>query len=147
LAEPVRHLLAVWYCNHEIMNGGFNQFFSNSTGVLAPEALTGYRAIGLPECAQVVATAIARFGQRYPRSRKAREAAMQPLYRIAAERGQRDPFMELDDLYVAAWEREGFYQREMHSPGGMLNNPTLHRTGPAECVLVCLKSRRFRPGR
>lgn len=28
--------------------GGFSQFFSNSTGVLAPEAVEGFKAIGKP---------------------------------------------------------------------------------------------------
>ncbi|WP_369973953.1 DUF4375 domain-containing protein [Polaromonas sp. SP1] len=34
---PSRHLFAVHWCQSEICNGGFMQFFANSTGVLAPE--------------------------------------------------------------------------------------------------------------
>jgi hypothetical protein len=39
-------LFAAHFCQSEVCNGGFNQFFSNSTGVLAPEAIEGFKAIG-----------------------------------------------------------------------------------------------------
>ena len=40
-------LLAAHWCRSEVFNGGFHQFFSNPTGVLAPEAVSGFKAIGL----------------------------------------------------------------------------------------------------
>lgn len=64
--EHVRHLLAAHWCQSEICNGGFNQFFSNSTGVLAVEAVHGMRAIGLTEIATLLEKGLARFGQPYP---------------------------------------------------------------------------------
>ena len=33
------HLYAAHWCQSEVCNGGFDQFFSNTTGLLAPEAL------------------------------------------------------------------------------------------------------------
>ena len=43
LTTPVRsrHLFAAHWCMSEVYNGGFHQFFHNSTGVLAPEAAAG----------------------------------------------------------------------------------------------------------
>jgi len=43
LPPEVGHLLAAHRCQSEVRNGGFHQFFSNSTGVLAPEALAAFR--------------------------------------------------------------------------------------------------------
>jgi hypothetical protein len=39
-------LYAAHFCQSEVCNGGFFQFFFNSTGILAPEAVNGFRAIG-----------------------------------------------------------------------------------------------------
>jgi hypothetical protein len=37
----IGYLYAVHFCQSEVCNGGFGQFFFNSTGVLAPEAVRG----------------------------------------------------------------------------------------------------------
>jgi hypothetical protein len=34
------------FCQVEVCNGGLHQFFGNSTGILAPEAVEGFVAIG-----------------------------------------------------------------------------------------------------
>ena len=39
--RPAGLLFAAHFCQSEVCNGGFDQFFSNSTGVLAPEAIEG----------------------------------------------------------------------------------------------------------
>lgn len=111
LPEPARHLFAVWWCDSEICNGGFHQFFSNSTGVLAPEALKGFRAIGLQECAELVEAAIDKFHTSYPRDRGVRHAALQAIELPGEKREQWDPFYDLDDKYYAAKERENFEGR------------------------------------
>jgi hypothetical protein len=72
LPFPVRHLLTVWRCDCEICNGGLNQLFFNSTGILAPEAVEGFRAIGLDECSCCIDSAMRQFGELYPRDREAR---------------------------------------------------------------------------
>lgn len=79
LPAAVQHLLTAHWCQSEINNGGFDQLFYNPTGVLAPEAEAGFRAIGLPAVADLVGTAIARFGPDYPRDQDARVAAMRAL--------------------------------------------------------------------
>jgi Domain of unknown function (DUF4375) len=70
--EPSRHLLAAHWCQSEICNGGFEQFFFNSTGVLAPEAVEGFHAIGLHVVASVVQQAMELLGAEYPRDREVR---------------------------------------------------------------------------
>ena len=47
LTPGQRALLALHWCVAEVSNGGFDQFFSNSTGVLAPEGAAAFRALGM----------------------------------------------------------------------------------------------------
>lgn len=110
LPEPARHLLAVWWCDAEVCNGGFYQFFTNSTGVLAPEAAEGFRAVGLAECAELVESAIAKFYEPYPRDRAARRAALEVLKRPGEKRAEWDPFGEMDGRYFAARDRLGYHR-------------------------------------
>ncbi len=106
--EPARRLFAVWFCDAEVCNGGFHQFFFNSTGVLAPEAAEGFRAAGLTELAELLETAIARLGEPYPRDRAKRLAVLETLKRPGTKREECDPFYELDDRYYEAKDRLDF---------------------------------------
>jgi len=54
------HVYATWITEAEVFNGGFNQYFFNSNGRLAPEAAAGYAAIGAPEREHIVRTAMQR---------------------------------------------------------------------------------------
>jgi hypothetical protein len=87
----------------EVCNGGFHQFFSNSTGVLAPEAVEAYRAIGIPEWAEIVAEAMQFFGEPYPRERFDREL---PERTYGEDREEWDPFYALDERFYD-WTRDG----------------------------------------
>lgn len=98
LSEPEKHLLATHWCDYEVCNGGFLQFFGNSTAVLAPEAVDGYTALGLREVAATVEEAINRFGPSYPRDRALRQAKLQELL-SALSRGS--PFKDLDERYYS----------------------------------------------
>lgn len=111
LPDASRHIFAVWWCDSEVCNGGFHQFFSNSTGVLAPEAFEGFQAVGLKECAELAKAAIGKFGEPYPRDREARQLALQSIELPGEKRGEWDPFHDLDDRYYTAKERENFYQK------------------------------------
>lgn len=54
-------LYAAHFCQSEVCNGGFKQFFFNPTGVLAPEAVLGFRAIGQEKVAELVENAMLPF--------------------------------------------------------------------------------------
>ena len=111
LPQPIGHLFAVLWCDAEVCNGGLYQFFSNPTGILAPEAADGFRAVGLHECAALLNLAIREFGESYPRDPAARDDRLHALERPGEERREWDPFYELDDRYYAAREQSGFYER------------------------------------
>ncbi len=72
-------LYAAHFCQSEVCNGGFTQFFWNSTGVLAPEAVEGFVAIGQLKVADLVGRAMSMLGSPYPRDRAARWAALDGL--------------------------------------------------------------------
>jgi hypothetical protein len=76
ISRPLVLLYAAHFCQSEVCNGGFLQFFKNSTGVLCPEAIEGFKLIGMPLLASVIETAAAPLGSTYPRDRKARWGAM-----------------------------------------------------------------------
>jgi hypothetical protein len=100
LAVPnwLRVLIAADWCQKEICNGGMLQFFTNSTGIVAPEAIEGFRALGLSECAKLLEEGIKirdqdereEFEERFP----------------GEERSQWDPFYRLDAPFYVALGRD-----------------------------------------
>jgi len=69
-------LYAAHFCQSEVCNGGFTQFFWNSTGVLAPEAVEGFAVIGQRDVSGVVRRAMSLLGWQYERDRAARWVAL-----------------------------------------------------------------------
>jgi hypothetical protein len=74
--RPIVLLHAAHFCLAEVHNGGFLQFLWNSTGVLAPESVEGFKAIGMPKLASTVEASMAPLGSPYPRDRDARWDAL-----------------------------------------------------------------------
>jgi hypothetical protein len=100
LRPEVGRLFAAHWCHSEVCNGGFHQFFWNSTGVLAPEAVAGFHAIGLTTSAAVVAEAMQWFGVPYPRDRDERCDRLETLPRgRGRDRVEWDPFADLDERF------------------------------------------------
>jgi hypothetical protein len=66
-------------CQSEICNGGLHQFFWNSTGVLAPEAVEGFREIGQSQIAALVESAMDLVGSPYPRGREERQGRLSQI--------------------------------------------------------------------
>lgn len=73
-------LWAIANADGQICNGGFSQFFYNSYGELAHEALGGFELLGLTEFADILREAYAVFpGQRVPRDRDERVALLEAM--------------------------------------------------------------------
>ena len=98
--EPAGHLLALHWCQSEVCNGGFHQFFGNPTGVLAPEAAQGFRAIGMSAIAEILERAMAVFGTPYPRAQETRRQFLSSI--PGKTREEWDPFIALDDAFYEA---------------------------------------------
>ena len=93
-----RLMFAAHFCQSEIPNGGFNQFFWNSAGVLAPETVEGFREIGQLEVATLIEAAMDLLGTPYPRDREERQARLSQ-----ASEGALD---SLDEKFFAFIETE-----------------------------------------
>lgn len=99
-----RTLFAAHWCQSEVRNGGLHQFFGNSTGVLAPEAVLAFKAIGMPRIAAVVSEAMSWFGPVYPRDREVRDEQLGEYENEHPENW--DPFEKLDDQFFELIEKE-----------------------------------------
>jgi hypothetical protein len=75
--QPIILLYAAHFSQSEICNGGLLQFFRNGSGVFGPEAIEGFRVIGMPIIADVVHQAASILGIEYPRDRQQRWDALQ----------------------------------------------------------------------
>jgi len=114
-------ILAVHWTMSETVNGGLEQYFGNSTGILAPEAALGFQRIGKPELAAALQKAMALLGEPYPRERKERAERLAAVLGggegreaesfslipkwFAKEVGmetKRSPFEEMDEIFGAA---------------------------------------------
>ncbi len=106
LPRAIGVLLAAHWLDTEVCNGGFHQFFHNSTGVLAPEALAAFRALNLADAAQAVQEAIHFFGEPYPRDRAVRQTMLDSI--PGDSHTERNPFTELDKRYYDARSSDRF---------------------------------------
>jgi hypothetical protein len=95
-------LFSAHWCMSEVCNGGFHQFFSNPTGVLAPEAIRGFELIDASAVADLARKATALLGSPYPREHERRIAALESILRPGDKRKEWDPFYEFDEK-VYAW--------------------------------------------
>jgi len=112
--EAVRHLFASHFAQSEICNGGMGQLFSNSTGVLAPEAVAGFRALGLNALGDQLEAAMRLFGVPYPRERSERVAMLdglgvsfdrdnQRFYEEMNVHAAENAFDRAADIYASTW--------------------------------------------
>ncbi|HEV2132983.1 MAG TPA: DUF4375 domain-containing protein [Terracidiphilus sp.] len=102
--RPDLLLFAAHFCLSEIHNGGLLQFFWNSTGIMAPEAIEGFQAIGMLELASVIRAAAAPLGAPYPRDRDDRWDAM-----LAASGKGEDELASIFKQQEASDDRAGLY--------------------------------------
>lgn len=93
-------LYAAHFCLSEVHNGGFLQLFWNATGVLVPQAVDGFEAMGMPRLAETFTAAASYLGSPYPQSRGDRWDAL-----IEASGRTEDEvtgiFDRAEDLYLA----------------------------------------------
>jgi len=106
VSSKAGHLFASHWCQAEATNGGFRQFYANSTGVLAPEAVEAFKEIGMPATAAIVTEANAWFGYVYPRQRQARELALKSYETMHP--GSSGLFKNLEDFRLLRAENGGF---------------------------------------
>ena len=100
------HLYALHWLHLEVFNGGFWQFFFNSTGVIAPEARDGFAAIGMPEVADCVTAAMTRLGDPFPFDREER-------MRIVGEPDARMEFEPEETRFIDLADTPKVFRRQL----------------------------------
>lgn len=113
-----RILLVIADLEMEVNNGGFIQYFGNSSGDYAPESAVALRALGLERFAEVMSEANALFpGGCPPHSREARNAVLEKIEaaklealdsRFFSAYGKPEEITEALDAYVWAHPDEFF---------------------------------------
>ena len=99
-----RCLFAIMWHIAEVDNGGHDQFYFNSTGIVWKDALAGYREIGLEEAANILEESATRMGGNPSLDRGVRQAQLDEF----------DPdFRDLDDRFYKLQQMIDFDQLMM----------------------------------
>jgi len=97
LSETDRILVAIWALEADVNNGGFDQYYFNSSGDTAHYAPAALRAIGAIAAADIAERANSLFGPGGPpRSRSARQDAL-----FALTDSKKDLWGDLDRQFYA----------------------------------------------
>jgi hypothetical protein len=87
LTDPERYYWAIWWLESEANNGTFDQYFSNSSGELALEALQGLKAVGAKQMADIFQLAIDMFpSSQVPKDRQQRNKILDSFTSSEEER-------------------------------------------------------------
>jgi Domain of unknown function (DUF4375) len=103
IPAPLGDLYAAHWIVSEVRNGALPQFFSNSTGVLAPEAVQALRRLGLNKAADATESAMTFFGEAYPRDRETRSELIDWVWNQdmpEEDRNNLDIFLGLTDEFL-----------------------------------------------
>lgn len=100
--EGQKLLFAVDWCQKEVRNGGFEQFFLNSAGMIWQEALAGFRAIGAVDYADLLQKALGVFAGEVPTSKKERAK----LLRSVPKQAREELFVPLDTQFFRLLNKE-----------------------------------------
>jgi len=105
LTKVQQILFPTYWLDVEVCNGGFHQYFTNSTAHHAPEAIIGFRELGLNDIADIAQHAVAIFGETFPRKRNDREEFLAAF--VGDDESEWNPFYKLDDAFYQALKIPG----------------------------------------
>ena len=101
LPAGVRAIYTTWLVDAEVNAGGFHQYFFNSSGQYAGDALAGYELLGVEEYAAIMRSAIATF--EIDRDQLGSVEAEDP--ETLASLPAHDALREIDQRYYALGDR------------------------------------------
>ncbi len=94
-----RAVFAVMWYTAEVCNGGHDQFFSNSTGIVWEDALAGFALIGAKKCEENLRSVIKKWGGNIPFDRDERNEALDSLTYVPDKDKYIDLFGENDSEF------------------------------------------------
>jgi hypothetical protein len=98
-SSPQRLVWAISWYQSEVFNGGHDQFFDNSTGMVWADALAGLKAIGAKPVESVLAEAVSRFGEPPSFETDERQGQLRSLYEAGGT------LNDLDEIFFALPDR------------------------------------------
>lgn len=104
--ENQKYLHAMIWYQAEVDNGGHDQFFFNSTGIVWKNALDGFRKIGFDAAAEILQEAVSLFGGSPAYDRKERQEQLDSLNDDDCER-----LGDLDDRFYDIADFDDFILR------------------------------------
>ena len=107
LSPGLRMLYTTWTLEAEVNNGGFDQYFRNTNGTLAPEALEGLKLLRAHKHAQLTANAIAIYAKERPELERLRAVELSP------EAPVYEDFESLDKAFYAIGPEENLRQMRL----------------------------------
>jgi len=93
--RPQRLVWAISWYQSEVFNGGHDQFFDNSTGMVWHDALEGLKEVGAEPVAAVLAEAVRRLGGSPSFDREERQDQLSALYEAGGT------LSDLDEAFFA----------------------------------------------
>jgi hypothetical protein len=104
---PVKavHLFSIYWLHLEVHNGGFWQYFYNSASNTYPEALEGFKEIGMPKVAEILTVAASRLGPEFPYDRELRKT-------IVEEPSNRMDFDQEDSKFYELADTDKIFRKE-----------------------------------
>ena len=128
---PQRYVFAIQWYSAEVNNGGHDQFYYNSTGIVWEDALKGFEAIGALKNASIVQESAVRMGGRPSKDRDKRNDQLELAYNNADDS---DLFGDLDDsfyksesemyevlnAYIRANTKDFIFSGEIYVPNSLL---------------------------
>lgn len=91
-SKSQRFVFALCWYREEVDNGGHDQFYSNSTGIVWKDAQAAFDAIGIPEGARIIEESAKRLGGSPSFDREERQRQFEEFQPV---------FDDLDDAYYA----------------------------------------------
>jgi hypothetical protein len=74
---PQKYVFAIMWYQSEVNNGGHDQFYSNSTGIVWEDAMLGFKEIGLIEGYEIIKESINRLGGKPEKDRAKRNKQLE----------------------------------------------------------------------
>ena len=96
LTDAQRKFIALQWYDSEVCNGGHDQFFRNSSGIVWKDALEGMKMIGDEKGADNLQKAVEIFGGSIPFDYFERRKALEKIYEINGMKA----FDEIDDEFI-----------------------------------------------
>lgn len=117
-----RYLFAMNWLDSEVNNGGFPQFFENSTGIVWEDAYKGYQAAGATEMVNLMDRLLAVYGKNPSFDREERwneidEETMDKIDEFSSEYYKLEEFYEQIVLWIKANPEKFYFEGDVEAGG------------------------------